>query len=483
MTSGPVPGDPDQVEWLAREYGRYAAGACDAARELRRIDTAAWVGPAGEAFRTAIGELPEKLERGSSSFARAAAALSGYARVLRDAQSDAGLAGRRAADADAATASWQQARATQARDASPYDPGADDRRAAEQLLAGAHERIEAAARHTAQVLADARSGAPHEPGLLSKAVHALGSFLQGAGEATWSLAELGWKLSPTYATVDPLGFVRNTEAMAKGLVYGVEHPKDLGKALIDYDTWRTDPARALGHLVPDLVLIAATAGAGEAGAAAGRAADRAEAVSELAELTGRGAGAAAREAGLSEEVATALQAEFGSPSEAALGFQGTAPYVGRDRWFDTILLKGHRFTIGSPFEGQFAAAPESAAQAGTDARAFYEGVQAGPHLDADGVARYRARLLTYEVNKPLPVAESVAEANPQFGAGGFRQYYLPKYLSQLVEQGYIGEPVVTEMTGLEARIPANGLALETAASPTATGGTLAAVGAGGGACR
>lgn len=84
-----VPGDPDAVAWLGREYGRYAAGACDAARALRRIDTGAWVGPAGDAFRAAIGEVPAKLDRGRSAFALASASLSGYARILRDAQADA----------------------------------------------------------------------------------------------------------------------------------------------------------------------------------------------------------------------------------------------------------------------------------------------------------------------------------------------------------------------------------------------------------
>jgi hypothetical protein len=159
-----VPGDPEEMAWLGREYGRYAAGAYDAARALRRIDTGAWVGPAGDSFRSAIGEVPDKLERGQAAFARASTALTDYARVLREAQADAAAAVRRYADAPAG------------------DAGTDDRKAAQQLLSAAQERVHTAAQRAANVLSDAERGAPHKPGLLSRAVHAVGSFVRGPGK-------------------------------------------------------------------------------------------------------------------------------------------------------------------------------------------------------------------------------------------------------------------------------------------------------------
>jgi hypothetical protein len=280
--------------------------------------------------------------------------------------------------------------------------------------------------------------------------------------------------------VDPQGFLDNAEGMAKGLVYGAQHPKELGKALIDYDTWRTDPARALGHLVPDLLLIAATAGTGEAGAAAGRAAGAAEASGELA---GRGAAVAAREAGLAEDVAVALEDRFGSAARGALSFQGRGAYVGRDAWVDTVLGEGETVSVGAPFEGRFGVPAESIEKVGTDARAYYEGVQVGSRAGEDGVARYRHLMSTYEVRKPLPVAESVAEANPQFGAGGLRQYFLPDDIDVLLREGYLSEPVTTEMTNVEARIGPKGRAVDRSASGGPVGGTLAAVGATRGGCR
>jgi hypothetical protein len=447
-----VPGEPEHVEWLAREYARYAGGACDAARALRRIDTGDWVGPAGDAFREAIGEVPDKLERGQSAFARAAAALTEYARVLRESQADAAMAVRRQADGELASARWRVQD-----DRPPNDPGADDRLAAEHILTAARDRVDRAAQRAAAVLEDAHDGAPHEPGLLSKAVHAVGSFLAGAGEATWGLAEFAYNMSPSYAFLDPAGFVRNLEDLGTGLVYGVQHPKELGKALLDWDTWAEDPARALGHLVPDLVLAVATAGTGEAGVAAGRAARAAEATEEVAT---RGVRAAARVARLTEEETLLLERRFASPAEEVLRFQGTRRYPGVDPWSDHILKPGDAFSVGTPGEGRFAATPEAVEKVGTDARRYNEGLQIASREDpVDGVARYREALNHYEVDKPLPVGKSIAQANPQFGAGGLPQYFLPDSIEALLNDGFIRRAGTTPMTNLEAEIAPTGVSV------------------------
>jgi hypothetical protein len=432
-----VPGAPDQVDWLSREYARYAGGACDAARALRGIDTGDWVGPAGDAFRRAIGEVPDKLERGQSAFARAATALAGYARVLRDAQTDAASAVHRYVDAAAGEA------------------GADDRAAAEHLLSDARDRVDTAARRTAAVLGDAKHGAPHEPGLLSKALHAVGSFVAGAAEATWGLAEFAYKLSPTYALTDPEGYVENIENLGKGIAYGIEHPKEFGKAVLDWDTWAHDPARALGHLVPDLLLAVATAGTGEAGVAAARVVEGAELTEEVAT---RGIRAAARVAELTEEETAFLERRFETPSDEVLRFQGRRPYSGVDPWSDRILMPGDTFSIGTPGEGRFAATPETVEEVGTDARRYNEGLQVASYEDPmGGGASYRGALNTYAVKQPMPVGESIAQANARYGAGGLGQYFLPDHPRALLADGYIEHIGRTEMTNLEARIGPEGL--------------------------
>ncbi|MCW2739033.1 ADP-ribosyltransferase, partial [Nocardioides sp.] len=61
-------------------------------------------------------------------------------------------------------------------------------------------------------------------------------------------AESAWDMATgiyTGLTTDPIGF-----------------GKELGKSLLDWDTWADDPARAIGHLVPDAVVAVATAGSG-----------------------------------------------------------------------------------------------------------------------------------------------------------------------------------------------------------------------------
>ena len=88
--------------------------------------------------------------------------------------------------------------------------------------------------------------------------------------------------------------------------------------------------------------------------------------------------------------------------------------------------------------------------------------------------RYRPELVHYEVRKPLPVSESVAEANPQFGAGGLGQYFLPDELDTLVAEGYLEQVGTTPMTDLAAVISPDGIVAPRAVSArVVVGGTLA----------
>lgn len=261
-----VPGDADGVDALARRLGGFARAAAGAAAQLRDVQAGSWVGPAGDAFREQVGDLPRQLDRSAAAFGAAERALSDYADVLREARGTVARAADLYADGERATARWRQA---QDEHAAPgragADPGADERLAASRLLADARERVDAAGRAAAARLRSAAAHAPKEPSLLSRAMHQVGQFLAGAGEATWGLLELGFKLSPTYALIDPQGFVEHAGGLVQGLVYGVQDPKEFAKAVLDWDTWKENPARALGHLVPDLLLTLATAGAGAAG--------------------------------------------------------------------------------------------------------------------------------------------------------------------------------------------------------------------------
>lgn len=254
-----VPGDVDGVEALARRLGGFAQAAAGAGDQLRDVQAGSWVGPAGDAFRAQVGDLPRQLDRAAASFAAAQRALSSYAHVLREARGTAARAVDLHGDGDRATARWQDAT-----EPGGHDPGEDARAAARRLLADARARVAAAGDAAASRLRAAAEHAPKEPSLLSRAMHQVGQFLAGAGEATWGLLELGFRLSPVYALIDPEGFVEHGAGLVQGLVYGVQHPKEFAKAVLDWDTWKENPARALGHLVPDLILTLATAGGGAA---------------------------------------------------------------------------------------------------------------------------------------------------------------------------------------------------------------------------
>lgn len=80
--------------------------------------------------------------------------------------------------------------------------------------------------------------------------------------------------------------------MGEGLAYSVTNPGDFLYEVADIETWRSDPMRALGHLVPGLVLTFATAGTGTAATAAARAAEAAALAAATATL-----GTGATEAG------------------------------------------------------------------------------------------------------------------------------------------------------------------------------------------
>lgn len=77
-------------------------------------------------------------------------------------------------------------------------------------------------------------------------------------------AEMISKLSMHRMLVDPIGWARDYATLGEGLWWGVTHPVEFGKEIIDWDTWTTNPGRAYGRLIPDLALAAATWGAGPA---------------------------------------------------------------------------------------------------------------------------------------------------------------------------------------------------------------------------
>jgi hypothetical protein len=329
-------------------------------------------------------------------------------------------------------AAWDEAqRASAARGAAPpsggapagSDPGAGDRARALDLLDGARHDVRRSGAAVSRELHEAARPAPDEPGLLGRAVDALVSFGKGAGEATWGLAEFAFKLSAPYALIDPEGYLEHLEGLGTGLAYGVRHPAELGKALIDYETWQEDPARALGHLVPDLLLTVATAGAG--GAARGAsAASRLERVGVAAERAGTNVFPRTADAVLDRRLAE-LGYDAATPSGQAARFQLGAPYGGVDDWVDAPLSTGDRVAFGSPGISGFGVRVTDGFTV-VDARAYFESLQAAPRrLGPTDPPAVRPRIEVFEVDGTVDAARSTARANPQFGPGGHGQLFVP----------------------------------------------------------
>jgi len=92
--------------------------------------------------------------------------------------------------------------------------------------------------------------------------------LLGAAESTEALAGTALKIvaraTNPFRRRSPADLRRVQDVVRKASEDPVQLGMDVGKAVLDWDTWRTNPVRAVGHLVPDAV-----AAVGSGGTAAG----------------------------------------------------------------------------------------------------------------------------------------------------------------------------------------------------------------------
>ena len=300
-----VPGDPDAVDALAARLSALAGGLGLAAAEIRLVEAGDWIGPAADAFDDVIALEPARYETAASAFTVVGAALRGFAGVLRDAQRMAQVAIDTFEDAAAITDRWTGARrqydairrsaergdpAALARldgQAPPPagDPGAAGKSRAEALLEEARALVHQAGVQAAGVADDACEAAPDAPSLTERAVafagHAAREFFGGAWEASYDLGEFVWSMSTLHFVLDPGGWRRDADELAAAIVYGIEHPAAFGRAFSDWDTWAESPFRAMGHLVPDAIVAAATVGTGNTGTFVRRVATIASAATRL----------------------------------------------------------------------------------------------------------------------------------------------------------------------------------------------------------
>ncbi len=309
-----VTGNPGAIRSRAQVTTSKAQVFYDTGDALSKIDADGWTGRAADHFRDAHDLEPDRWFTAGNGFAKAGAALTTYAGQLEAAQEVAVWAEGEYARGEQVTASARSsydAEVAQAQGklaAGIYsslkilafeDLGAAIRTNALSELASARATLDNAAHVCAGEVRAGCAEAPEEPNWLESGLKFVGGIFEGAGEALWDLATMTpfspinmindtWKLATGDLTPEELmATYELTLDQAKGMYDAlrddpVEFGKALGKGLLDWDTWADDPARALGHLVPDAIAAAFTAGtAGAATRGAGSIDDIADGVRAL----------------------------------------------------------------------------------------------------------------------------------------------------------------------------------------------------------
>ena len=296
-----IKGNPGAIRSKAHTMASKADLFTHTGDGLAKVTTDGWVSRSAERFKDKFDTEPGRWRDAGSNWKTAARALDAYADALQEAQRLAAAAekeyhrgeqvtkdARSAYDADVSRAKSEAATDRAAGMTVDltilpfHDPGEAVRQGALSDLAGAKSDLDAAAHTAAAGVKAGCSHAPEKRNWLEKAGGAVGGFFAGAGEALMDLGKLAAFLTMPEVVIpmmlmNDMGKGMTAEEIAAKyklkledagnmLKFATEHPgefgKTLGKAVLDWDTWKDDPARALGHLLPDAVIAVFTAGSG-----------------------------------------------------------------------------------------------------------------------------------------------------------------------------------------------------------------------------
>ncbi len=291
-----IEGNPSNIRSKALGMEQKGQLFYDTGDALTKIDVSGWTGRAADEFREAHDLEPERWYKSGNGFKTAAAGLTTYAGELENAQSRAEWArkeyerGQQESESaraqygsymDRMRSYWTAGGTDQAQ---PFvDWGDPIQQDALTELNAAKADLENAAHVCAGQVRAGCADAPEEPSWWESGLRFVGGILEGAGEAVWDLLTMV-PFSPVNMVIDaykvatgdltPEELMKKYELsaegawdMAKGIYTGlttdpIGFGKELGKSLLDWDTWADDPARAIGHLVPDAIVAVATAGTG-----------------------------------------------------------------------------------------------------------------------------------------------------------------------------------------------------------------------------
>ncbi|MGW0316106.1 putative T7SS-secreted protein [Streptomyces flavidovirens] len=257
---------------------------------LRGLDSGAWQGKAGDAFREKFGMQPPAWLKAADACEEAGKALKAYGEAVSWAQGQALAAieayksAQRASESaakayDAQVAQYNQAAthynkvAATGGDPGPrptqpgtfQDPGEAARREAQEILTEARRQRTEAARDAYQRVKQALEQAPQKPGLTDRLgaeakdsvlssgmnlAHVVGGFVKGASE-TVALARTLNPLDP-YNLTHPAEWSKQQHLLATNLLGTVAHPERIPKGIIG-SGWSSDPGDTGGGFLFNLI--------------------------------------------------------------------------------------------------------------------------------------------------------------------------------------------------------------------------------------
>ena len=273
-------------------------------QSLSSLSTDGWTGRAADRFHEKFSVEPGRWQQAATGFTNAADALDLYATSLENAQTTASdcktnydeanritKEAREEYDADVERGKQEKREWEQVNGPGTYnltiepfsDPGESMRNQAVSDFDSAVSTLETEAETCASTIRASCEGAPEKRNWLETGVAAVGEVLYGAFEACLDVGKLLLDLNGISLLFDDLipfltGELTAEELAMKFQLRGesvvafgkalwenpLEVGKEIAKGVLDWDTWADNPARAVGHLVPDIVVAVATAGGGTA---------------------------------------------------------------------------------------------------------------------------------------------------------------------------------------------------------------------------
>lgn len=282
-----IKGNPGEIRSRGQtcaDKGKFFDQTGDA---LTKIDTQGWIGRAADNFRDAHDREPNRWYEAGTGFRAAGNALIDYASALETAQQNAatakseyergeGVTTQAKSDYTEYSSRFDRARSDALAGGMTYpytkdpfsDPGAEIRSGALEMFETAKSDLKIAAARCAREVRVGCKDAPEKRNWFESGLAFVGGIFEGAGEAVWDLVKMGYNMGPLHdiielatgdLTAEELAaqksmMLEDAEALWQALKTDpLEFGKQLGKGLLDWDTWADDPARAIGHLVPDIV--------------------------------------------------------------------------------------------------------------------------------------------------------------------------------------------------------------------------------------